>query len=284
MSLCLAFAILLYEDSDGDYGSVYTIQQGLLWQSVPAYVFGLYTNLSAKSVLAGSSLGLLTCIILISVVFSNEGAHDPFPLVDKSWTTFLGIAVNVIVSLSTHFVLSRNATTDTEKTEAGSAETSESEKKPLSLDDIRQIMKGINEPMTQYYGALAFGSMAMTIIPAFHWIGKIDPELEEDYGRDYAEEIMYNGEVRNVIGGLPDYIFGTLMWYLVAVGVGIVATLQWDVKAADGTPNSKAKKQHVAQNSGFPITDEPEAGARVHHTNESTTEVEMGSAGNGETE
>ena len=123
MCLCVAFAILLYEDTDGDYGSVYTIQQGLLWQvnvlrlysvttfmlifsfcffsiqSVPAYVFGLYTNLSANSVLTGTSLGVVTCIILISVVFSNEGAHDPFPLVVCCTSLFI-LSLSVFLCFS----------------------------------------------------------------------------------------------------------------------------------------------------------------------------------------
>jgi len=216
---------------------------------VPAYVFGLYTNLSANSVLTGTSLGVVTCIILISVVFSNEGAHDPFPLVDKSWATFVGVAVNISMSILAHFVIFGNEKDNT----TAETDDGDSGKKPLSLDDIRDVMKGITEPMTKYGGALVYLSMAITIIVAFHWIGEIDPELVDEYGSDYAKEIMYNGTVRNVIGGLPDYIFATMMWYLVAIAVGIAATLQWDVKAADnscpGTPNSRKKPQHVAQES-----------------------------------
>eukprot|EP01083_Nonionella_stella_P282956 963031_1 len=52
MCLCLAFSIALWE-TGADYGVVYTIQQGLLWQAVPCYIFGLYTNLGTYAVLTG---------------------------------------------------------------------------------------------------------------------------------------------------------------------------------------------------------------------------------------
>merc|ERR1719334_2518413 len=181
MSLCLGFACWLY-NTDEDYGSVFTIQQGLIWQSVPAYVFGLYTNLSTNAVLTGTSTGVLTSIILISVIFSNGGAHDPFPLVDKSWSTFLAVLLNVMVTLFSHFVIFRKNTDD-------------------SLEKIREVMNGINEPVTKWYGALVWIAFAMPIIAAFHWIGEVDPELIDEYGEEYAKEVMYNGKVRNVIAG-----------------------------------------------------------------------------------
>jgi len=230
MSLCLGFAILMYNNPNTDYGSVYTVQQGLLWQSVPAYVFGLYTRVSAKAVLTGTGVGVLTCIICLSVIFSNDRAHDPFPLVDKSWATFLAVALNVVASLIAHYTVFPESTDAEDR---------------LSLDKIRKTMNGIREPITYYGGALVYICFAMTIIVAFHWIGEIDPELLEEYGRDYAEEIMYNGTIRNVIGGLPDYVFATIMWYLAAIILGIYATLQWDVSIKDTV--SGRKGSHVAQ-------------------------------------
>jgi len=239
MSLCLGFACWLY-NTDEDYGSVYTVQQGLLWQAVPAYAFGLYTNLSGNAVLAGTASGTLTCFIMIICLFANEGAHDPLPLVDKAWSTFTAVAINVVISLSAHLA-----------SDFLPIFTPQNGADILSLSNIREIMAGISEPVTRFGGVMVWAAIALPIVATFHWIGNVDPELIEEYGEDYAAEIMFNGEVRSVIGGVPDYIFATLMWYVVAVALGVAATLQWDVHFAV-TKGTKTNKQHVAQESTVP--------------------------------
>jgi len=240
MSLCLGFACIMYEDKEGDYGSVYTIQQGLLWQAVPAYAFGLYTPLTANSVLSGTATGALTTIICLCVIFANDRANDPFPTVDKSWATFLAVFLNVVVSVLAHYFVF--------------PEESDKSQDRLTLDKIRGIMKGIREPITYYGGAFVWISFGITIIVTFHWTGVMDPELEAEYGREFAADLMYNGKIRNVIAGVPDWIFATLIWYLLAVGFGVYATMLWDV---DTESTAHPKGHHVSQAStaGHSTTD-----------------------------
>ena len=130
----------------------------------------------------------------------------------------------------------------------------------------------LSEPITQFGGVLVYMSMALTIVVAFHWIGAVDEELIDEYGREYADSIMFNGEIRNTIGGLPDYIFATMIWYLLAIVVGIIAALQWNVDVQE----TRSGKQHVASES----THNPTASGSMNGaTTETAKETEMATTG-----
>jgi len=212
----LGMTFVLYHTVDVNYASVNAIQKGLLWQAVPAYLFGLYTDVPGRAVLIGTSFGGITCLILISVLFTNNGALDPFPLVDKSWSTFMSVAVNVIITAIAHFMTASKRIESLDSTDI------------LSLAKIEDVMRGISEPIKKWNGVLVLMTFALSLFGVFHWIGRVDPDLIDEYGREYAESLMYNGQIRNVIGGVPDYFLMNLLWIAVAIMTGIVATLQWD--------------------------------------------------------
>eukprot|EP01084_Bolivina_argentea_P173751 300980_1 len=237
MSLCLGFAIYLHE-TGAEYGVVYTIQQGLLWQAVPAYVFGLYTDLGTNAVLSGTVVGTIVDIILIGIVF---GGHDPIPLVDKSWSTFVGVGCNVIVSVIAHYTVFRSNRGDHAKI--------------LSLQDIRGFMNGITEPVSKYYGAPVWSSLVLCLVSAFHWIGPMDDAILDEYGEETAKGFMYNGFVRYVVAGLPDWMFATLMWYIVSMAIGIFATMQWTVNTGEYQKQSQCDSAQVSMQS-MPKADE----------------------------
>eukprot|EP01084_Bolivina_argentea_P006084 11499_1 len=212
MCLCLIFSIYLWE-TKAEYGVVITIQQGLLWQACPAYIFGLYTSLSTNAVLIGTIIGTCVDVILIGIAFGGD--LDPFPLIDKSWSTFIGTIVNIFIALiSNYFIFSNNKSDN---------------KNILSLEKIQEIMFKIKEPITTYYGGLVWLSLICCLISAGHWIGPIDPEIIEQYGIDVTKGFMYNGYVRHVIAGLPNWMFATLMWFIISVVIGVIATMQWTV-------------------------------------------------------
>merc|ERR1712228_145726 len=212
MCLCLVFAIVIWE-TGAEYGVVYTIQQGLLWQAVPAYVFGLYTDFGTNAVLCGTAVGTLVDVILIVVIF---GGTDPFPLIDKSWSTLLGVALNVMVTLISQYTIFKE-------------DNSGNRVNALSLEKIKNIMKGVTEPMVKWNGALVWITLILTLVSALHWIDSPDEKLVDEFGEEAVNQLMYNGSIRHVIAGLPDYIFATFMWYVVAVIVGITATNIWTV-------------------------------------------------------
>merc|ERR1712062_1352 len=184
-------------------------------------------NLSAKAVLSGTGVGVITCFILIGVLFANDGKYDPFPFVDKIWSTLIGVALNVIVSWIAHcFIFPPDNGDNGISSPAGKGNDSEG---TLSLTKIRKIMHGISEPATKWKGILVWLTMILSLMMVIHWPGEIDKELVEEFGRDYAEQLMYNGEIRNVIGGVPDYFLYSTFWLAAAIITGIMATLTWDV-------------------------------------------------------
>eukprot|EP01083_Nonionella_stella_P142206 439539_1 len=262
MSLCLIFAIVVWE-TGAEYGVVYTIQQGLLWQAVPAYVFGLYTNLGTHAVLSGTVIGTVIDLVLIGIVF---GGKDPLPLIDKSWSTLLGVAINVCTSILAHYCVFKG-------------DKSGNHEDILSLDEIRTIMQGITEPITHHYGALFWLSLIVTLISAFHWMDDVDEALIDAYGLEEAKGFMYNGRVRHVIGGLPDYIFATLMWYLVAIGFGIAATMQWGVSQTERADDHSVSDMDAQREQTTNKSDKPQvvgdADPDIDSSNDSD-EVEMG--------
>merc|ERR1739838_181262 len=89
---------------------------------------------------------------------------------------------------------------------------------------------------------------------------------------------MYNGAVRNVIGGLPDYIFATIMWYLLAVIVGIAATLQWDVAEADSQDEDAGTKTEMTETKKHAVVASGSVNGVTAETEKETETVETADA------
>ena len=108
MAISVGIAADLQSESErtGDpvsYGELLALQQGILFQAVPSFAFGLYTNVSALAMLSGIICGLLCDIILVSLVFND---NNPFVLANPSleklntvWAAYIGLALNLIVIL-----------------------------------------------------------------------------------------------------------------------------------------------------------------------------------------
>ena len=180
--------------------------------------------------------------VLYSLVFSINSASLFYTLTmtqDKAWSTLTGVALNVISSLAAHYFIFTENGDD-------SADSDQSESDDiLCLGKIRDIMRGISEPVTKWGGVLVWMTFVPTLMMVSHWIGDVDSDLIDEYGREYAEKLIYNGEIRNVIGGLPDYFFLSIMWCVVAIITGIAATWQWDVDVQESPTDSG----HVASES-----------------------------------
>ena len=240
------------------YGVLLTVQQAILWQSFPAYVFGLYTNISWKSVLSGLSAGILLEVILM-VIVSNENnpfiMADPlFEILDPAWSAFCGVGLNLIVCLVAHLILGGD---NNEIRSIGTMsahdedEEDDDESAALSIDQIREIIKGFDEPITKYYGIFVYLAVICTLISAFHWIGPVDPELTEIYDKEGVRHLFYNGYVENVIGGFPSWAFSTMMWYGVATIFAIYATYLWttdNVKDDDDIPMAESETLNTSVN------------------------------------
>ena len=105
----------------------------------------------------------------------------------------------------------------------------ENEMGTLSIWKIRDIMKNVQEPIIKFYGIPVYFMLFCAIVAVFHWIGEIDPELIDEYGEDKVKTFMYNGSVQNVIAGLPNWTFASIIWFAVGTLSGIYATTLWRV-------------------------------------------------------
>jgi len=98
-------------------------------------------------------------VILISLVYSNNGANDPFAAsdpslvaLDKPWSSLIGVLLNIIGCCIVHWYLIGT----------------------LSICKIKDIMKKTQEPIIKYYGAPIYFSGFCAVLASFHLIGDID--------------------------------------------------------------------------------------------------------------
>ena len=206
----------------------------------------MYTNIHYRSVLLGVVMGLICDIILISIVYSDEGANDPFAksdpslvALDKAWSSLVGVLLNIIGCGIGHWILRWRPSDEYDP-------DNENEIGTLSIWKIREIMKNVQEPMVKYYGAPVYFMGACAIFACFHWIGEIDPELIEEYGEDTVKTFLYNGKVQDVIAGLPKWTFASIIWFVIGTLSGIYATTLWKIdeqcEGEGGESNMKQKK------------------------------------------
>ena len=187
--------------------------------SISSICFWIIYKCRNRSVLFGIVTGVIVDIIFVILVFSG---NDPFSAVDpalasldKSWSSLIGVLFNLIAIGIGHWCLKWRD--DYAKT-GGSVATADKhvQHEHISVYDIRNIMKGIGEPMTKCYGLPVWLSGIFILCSAFHWIGDIDPELITDYGLETVRGFQYNGNITNVIAGLPSWTFASFMWYVMA--------------------------------------------------------------------
>ena len=86
VGISIAFACYIQAEADknkgrANYGIYLVIQQGILWQAFPAYLFGLYTKVKSKSILFGLIIGISVDLILVILNLTN---NDPFVAIDPA--------------------------------------------------------------------------------------------------------------------------------------------------------------------------------------------------------
>jgi len=110
----------------------------------------------------------------------------------------------------------------------------------LSASRINSMMNGIQEPVFKWYGVLILICPVFLCFAAFHWIGDVDPALEEEYGAEGVSLLLYNGYVRPVVGGMPDWAFASIWWMVCSTVCGVGAAYTWGTDAIDDEADTKA--------------------------------------------
>ena len=181
------------------------------------------------------------------MVFSGNdpfAAADPaLESLDKAWSSLIGVLVNLIVCFICHFGFGFRDYVN----EDGDDDEEQEQEDGLSILKIREIMKGIREPVTRYYGIFAWLPIICVFVSAFHWIGEIDPELIDEYGREGVRSLQYNGFIDSVYVGLPKWTFATIIWYVIASVFGIIGVCLWDVDSVDNIKDKLPTKATVSE-------------------------------------
>jgi len=261
------------EGTSVSYGALLVLQGGILWQAFPAYALGMHTNINSKAILSGMCGGILLFLVLAMALGSGsfETADPMFEVLDPSWTAFAGVGLNFTLVLIGHFVFGpepgdgREVAQPMSPGEAGPATTMEAEaedeetdttvesedrwnilynvKNPITGDDafgsrlsasrINSMMNGIQEPVFKWYGVLIWICPVFLCFAAFHWIGAVDPALEAEYGAEGVSLLLYNGYVRPIVGGMPDWAFASMFWMVCSTVCGVSAAYTWGTDAID---------------------------------------------------
>lgn len=174
-------------------------QNGILAQVVPAFMLGLFTKVSARSITAGMFAGLATVVLLIFAFSNPFGAICP----DAN----LGLAINVIVVAITNVVAPgpdkwvRNLHYIQLEHKYGGP--------MLTPEDIDECCADMKEPPPM----LPILMLCVALLASPLW----------------AED----GSEVGMLMGLPSWAVWSLIWSVVSAAIGYYAIFVWEVPEGD---------------------------------------------------
>jgi len=187
LSIVLAYYIL-----PPDFGTVLTIQNGLLGQAAPAYLAGLWLNVSTKAVTAGCIGGLLVFLIMFIYTQSADVPPDITLYVpDIIW----GLGANVIIVFLGYFLFPENTY----------EENNERWGPRLSSTQIASIMGDIKEPSYWVIPVSLVG-----VVLCLPWWGAEGADMSELTINGFPEWGVYMMVVTGVLCALGFY--GASVW------------------------------------------------------------------------
>ena len=227
-----------------NYGNLLTFQNGILWQALPAFMFGLWTSMSPKTILTGMVAGLSTALGLMayqSVANNNEDVdkiwfmlHPDYQALDKSVDPVLGAFMNVFVCLVMHGMegvdRSRSSSNMKEALVGG-----ESKFGSLTHQNIVSYMDGIVEPLTYKNGVFIW-------LSAFCIVGSLIPRIDSISPNIIAPNpgrVELNGSVNQLVLGIPTWLFWQLVILLLATALGIIGLGKWQTGGEEAAQNQK---------------------------------------------
>jgi Na+/proline symporter len=227
-----------------NYGNLLTFQNGILWQALPAFMFGLWTSMSPKTILTGMVAGLSTALGLMayqSVANNAEDVdkiwfmlHPDYQALDKSVDPVLGAFMNVFVCLVMHGMegvdRSRSSSNMKEALVGG-----ESKFGSLTHQNILSYMDGIVEPLTYKNGVFIWLSAFCIVASLIPRIDSISPNIiAPNPGR-----VELNGSVNALVLGIPTWLFWQLVILLLATALGIIGLGKWQTGGEEAAQNQK---------------------------------------------
>lgn len=240
------------------YSVLLSLQGGIGWQILPAFILGLYTDISSTIVTRGCALGLFVFLGMATYNIIIAGA-DKKDEIHTVWTAInpnavkLNAAINALVGAIFNFgycivahlcCAPRKESTELVDTRYGPTK--------LTHKIILQTVGNKSEPIFFMRGIPALLIPLCAFLQVLVRTGPVDGDLKPD--------ILFNGEPNKIIAGLPAWAYWQLMVLLLGSVCGLWSIMQWDV-SDEGSSPADGKNYDVEM------------------TTESTPYVEMGEEG-----
>ena len=240
VTVALSLALALFMEATKDpvdgvsYNVLATLQGGIAWQILPAFYFGMYTDIKERVVFGGCVVGLSVFLILAvyNVVIAGNSddiypiwnaVHEDAVKLSAGFNALVGAMMNLAYCTIVHLQFSGANDQDEliTTTEYGPR---------LTHARIVDYMQKKFEPIF-YKGGWAVAAMGFLLIAqVFPRIGIIDPDIKDVPG--YAV-LDYNGKPNEIIAGLPSWAFWQLMLMVIGCIIGVVTVDSWDTSYDD---------------------------------------------------
>eukprot|EP00448_Togula_jolla_P019467 CAMPEP_0170588644 /NCGR_PEP_ID=MMETSP0224-20130122/10941_1 /TAXON_ID=285029 /ORGANISM="Togula jolla, Strain CCCM 725" /LENGTH=611 /DNA_ID=CAMNT_0010912377 /DNA_START=24 /DNA_END=1859 /DNA_ORIENTATION=+ len=175
-----------------DFGTFLTIQNGLLGQAAPAYLAGLWMNVSARSVTIGCSAGLS----VFAIMFIYSKSVDDGVLVRYVPDIFWGLGANIIVLFGCHCISPDHDSGDDSNQRWGSR---------LTQPRIAELMEDTQEPSYWVVPVILIG-----IVLALPWWGASGDDMSA-----------------GAIDGIPEWAVFLMVMTGVLCALGVYGAWTW---------------------------------------------------------
>ena len=230
-------------DTGVSYSLLLSLQGGIGWQILPAFVLGLYSDISAPVVARGCVLGLVTFLglAIFNVLIAGADKTDD---IETIWTEInpnaekLNGAVNALAGALVNFAycfvahIFRDKTSQRQDAEEEAYDTRYGPEK-LTHKRILDTVGDKSEPIFYLSGGPAFVIIVCVGAQFVVRSGPVDGDLKDN--------ILFNGVPNRIVAGLPEWAFLQLVTMLVGSACGLWAIMGWDVSSDEGLHDGDEK-------------------------------------------
>jgi SSS family solute:Na+ symporter/sodium/pantothenate symporter len=211
-----------------NYSVLLSLQGGIGWQILPAFILGIYSDISASVILRGCALGLSTFLGLAvyNVIIAGANKKDD---IETIWTAMnpdavqLNAAINALCGALINFgycVVAHYCSTNRHKVDQ-IKEQHDTRYGPVPLTH-ETILDAVGHKSEPIFCLPAFGIAASVFLQFFVRLGPVDGDLKGN--------LLFNGEPNKIIAGLPAWAFWQLLVTLMGSACGFWTVMQWDVR------------------------------------------------------
>jgi hypothetical protein len=238
VSLSLGLAMFLEATkppSGVSYSILFTLQNGIMWQIVPAFFFGMYTSMSGKTVANGCYLGLFGFFCFAVYNVNVEKTNTVWANIDPDAVelsagvnAFVGVICNTLYCLVAHAFARKES--ESIFLSGKNAETARYGA-PLTHGLIVESMENRKEPVFYMKGAGVIAIFACLVGSLLPRAGPIDEALVDIPNYKTLE---FNGKPDHIVAGLPAWALWQVVVMVIGSVIGLFTMNSWEVDESEG--------------------------------------------------